>query len=83
MDDDRRYSRGRLKYHSSPREIYKIILTSPNEHIYINYPFGDPENPIHMKIKLFTAKGSKSEFYDLGFRVLKKWTISFLVPIFM
>jgi ubiquinone/menaquinone biosynthesis C-methylase UbiE len=65
----------RLGYNMSPREICKVIFTSPSEYIYINYPFNDSDNPIFMKIKLFTAKALESELSNLGFRVLKRWTI--------
>lgn len=67
--------RGRLGYDITLREAPRAILTPPTEYVSMDYPFGNPENPVYMKIKLFTVKGLKREFSDLRLKVLKKWTI--------
>jgi len=67
--------RNRLGYDTTLREAFRAIFTQPTEYICINYPFGNPENPVNMKIKLFTMKGLNRELSDFGLKMLKKWTI--------
>ncbi len=67
--------RGRLGYDTTLREAFGAIFTPPTEYISIDYPFSNPENPVDMKIRLFTGRGLKREFSDLRLKVLKKWTI--------
>ncbi|MDI6916983.1 MAG: methyltransferase domain-containing protein [Thermoplasmatales archaeon] len=67
--------RNRLGYGTSLREAMSAIFMPPTEYISVDYPFGNPENPINMKIKLFTVKGLKREFSEFRLKVLKKWTI--------
>jgi ubiquinone/menaquinone biosynthesis C-methylase UbiE len=66
---------GRLGYNTTLKEAFRAIFMSPNEYIFIDYPFGNPENPVNMKLKLFTMKGLNSELSNFHLKVLKKWTI--------
>jgi ubiquinone/menaquinone biosynthesis C-methylase UbiE len=67
--------KGRLGYDTSLAEALQAISVAPMEYIPIDYPFGEPENPVYMKIKLFTADGLKRELSELQLKILKKWTI--------
>jgi ubiquinone/menaquinone biosynthesis C-methylase UbiE len=69
------FLKGKLGYHESMKKALRNIFTPPSEYISINYPFGDSKNPICMKIKLFTEGGLKRELSDLGFKILKKYSI--------
>jgi len=66
---------GRLGYHESMRKALRNIFTSPSEYISIDYPFGDAQNPVCMRIKLFTESGLKRELSSLGFKILRKYSI--------
>jgi ubiquinone/menaquinone biosynthesis C-methylase UbiE len=66
---------GKLGYENSFKEACKMIFISPKDYVYTEYPFGSPENPVYMKLKLFTASGLKRELSSLKLEVLKKWTI--------
>ncbi len=67
--------KGRLGYDTSLNEALRTIFTQPLDNVSIEYPFGEPENPVYMKIKLFTANRLKSELSDLQLNVLKTGTV--------
>jgi hypothetical protein len=67
--------KGRLGYDTSLTEARRIIFDKPMDNIQIEYPFGEPEKLVYMKIKLFTANGLKSELSDLQLNVIKKGTV--------
>lgn len=67
--------KGRLGYGTSLPEALKPIWDHPMDYVFIDYPFGEPENPVNMKIKLFTVNGLKHELSELQLEVLKRWTI--------
>jgi ubiquinone/menaquinone biosynthesis C-methylase UbiE len=69
------FLKGKLDYDTTLTEALKSIFVSPSQYISIDYPFGEPENPVYMKIKLFTVKGLKQELSSLHIEVLKFWTI--------
>jgi hypothetical protein len=43
--------------------------------VLINYPYGEHDNPVNIRIKLFTNDNLKEEFSSLNLRVIKRWTI--------
>jgi ubiquinone/menaquinone biosynthesis C-methylase UbiE len=74
--------RNKLGYWASFNDAYKPFL-SPRESISISYPYGEHDNPVNIRIKLFTNKCMKEEFSNLNLKVIKRWTflsITNLIP---
>ena len=69
------FLKGRLGYQTPIKEALRAIFTPPSEYISVDYPFGDPQNSVYMKIKLFTEGGLNHELSNLGFKVLKRYSI--------
>lgn len=67
--------RGKLGYDTTLKEAFKTITIDPRKYVMIDYPFGNPENPVYMNIKLFTLNGIKNELKQFHVNVLKKWSI--------
>jgi hypothetical protein len=66
---------GKLDYDASISGAFEAFLVSPRKYVYIDYPFGDPNRPVNMRIKLFTLKGLEFELSNLQLKCLKKWSI--------
>lgn len=66
---------GKLDYDASISGAVEAILVSPRKYVYVDYPFGDPNSPVNMRIKLFTAKGLEFELSNLQLKCLRKWSI--------
>jgi len=66
---------GKLGYHESLKKALRNIFTSPSEYISVDYPFDDAQNPVYMRIRLFTESGLKRELSSLGFKILRKYSI--------
>jgi ubiquinone/menaquinone biosynthesis C-methylase UbiE len=66
--------RNKLGYWTSFKEACQPFF-SPTENISINYPYGEHDNPINIRIKLFTNNYLKQEFSGLNLKVIKRWTI--------
>ena len=63
-----------IGYWSSFQEAYQPFFLL-RKNIFINYPYGEHDNPVNIKIKLFTGSNLKQEFSFLNLRVIKRWTI--------
>jgi ubiquinone/menaquinone biosynthesis C-methylase UbiE len=63
-----------LGYWSSFKEAYQPFF-SLGQNVLINYPYGEHNNPVNIRIKLFTNDNLKEEFSSLNLRVIKRWTI--------
>jgi ubiquinone/menaquinone biosynthesis C-methylase UbiE len=50
-------SGGSLGFELSPKEALKTVLTKASESVHVEYPFGEPSDPVYMPISLFTRKG--------------------------
>jgi MPBQ/MSBQ methyltransferase len=66
--------KNRLGYWSSFKDAYQPFL-SLRQNLSIDYPYGERENPIDIRIKLFTNNNLKKEFSSLNLRIIKRWTI--------
>lgn len=66
--------KNRLGYWSSFKDAYQPFL-SLRQNLSIDYPYGERENPIDIRIKLFTNNNLKKEFTSLNLRIIKRWTI--------
>lgn len=67
--------RGKLGYDTSLTEALKAIFVAPQQCISTDYPYGDPENPVYMRLKLFTSKGLKQELSEFQLDTLKISTV--------
>jgi MPBQ/MSBQ methyltransferase len=66
--------KNKIGYWSSFKEaLQPFILLRQN--VSINYPYGEHNNPVYTKIKLFVDRNLKQEFSILDLRVIKRWTI--------
>jgi ubiquinone/menaquinone biosynthesis C-methylase UbiE len=66
--------RNKLGYWTSFKEAYQPF-SSPSQNISINYPYGEHDNPMNIRIRLFTDNYLRQEFSGLNLKVNKKWTI--------
>lgn len=66
--------KNRFGYRSSIRDAYRPFL-SLGQNLSIDYPYGEHDNPIDIRIKLFTNSNLKKEFSNLKLKIMKRWTI--------
>lgn len=66
--------RNKLGYWTSFKEAYQPFFF-PSQNILINYPYGEHDNPVNIRIRLFTNNYLKQEFSGLNLKVIKRWTI--------
>lgn len=60
---------GPLGYDMSVREAWKLISSGPNRHMWIDYPFGDPDKPTFLDIRLFSQRQFRRDCLKHGLRV--------------
>jgi ubiquinone/menaquinone biosynthesis C-methylase UbiE len=66
--------RNRLGYWTSFKDAYKPFI-SPGQNISIIYPYGERNNPVNIRITLFTNNCLKDEFYRLNLKLIRRWSI--------
>lgn len=66
---------GRMGFESSFSEAIKAFAPPFNEHIFVEYPFGDVSDPVYMSIRLFTKTKLKKDLLRQGLTSLKWRTI--------
>ena len=66
---------GKIGFDTSLTEALNAIFFAPGQYIYTYYPFGETENPVHMKLKLFTSKRLKQELSDFQLETLRICTV--------
>jgi ubiquinone/menaquinone biosynthesis C-methylase UbiE len=66
--------RNKIGYWSSFKEALQPF-SSIRQNVSINYPYGEHDNPINTRIKLFINSNLKQEFSILDLRIKKRWTI--------
>jgi MPBQ/MSBQ methyltransferase len=66
--------KNKIGYWSSFKEALQPFF-SLRQNVSINYPYGEHDNPVNIKIKLFIDSNLKQEFPILDLRVIKRWTI--------
>jgi hypothetical protein len=78
--------KNRLGYYCSFKEALDPI-TSLSDDIRINYPYGEPGEPVFIRIKLFDFRTLRNEFSLFQLRIVKRWTIhsvtNFIPSIFL
>lgn len=67
--------RGKFEYHHDFKTGLKILIRKPTRNIWIDYPFGDYDKSVNMKLKLFTTYSLKRTLLNYGLKVEKKWAI--------
>jgi ubiquinone/menaquinone biosynthesis C-methylase UbiE len=67
--------RRRLGYNGSLEEARTTLLAPPTRYVLIDYPFGEADHPIGMRIKLFTNRRLRQELSDFGLKVVKTWAV--------
>ncbi|MEM4204316.1 MAG: class I SAM-dependent methyltransferase [Candidatus Methanomethylicaceae archaeon] len=73
--------RGKLGFHTSIKESLKALTAPISEYVYIDYPFVVAGELTFLRLKLFTEKGIRRELSNLGFRVIKKYSIHSMTNI--
>lgn len=66
--------KNKIGYWSSFKEALQPFF-SLRQNVSINYPYGEHDNPVNIKMKLFIDSNLKQEFSILDLRVIKRWTI--------
>jgi ubiquinone/menaquinone biosynthesis C-methylase UbiE len=66
--------RNKLGYWTSFKDACKPFF-SPRQNVSIRYPYGERDNPLDIRIMLFTNNCLKEEFSSLNLKVIKRWTI--------
>lgn len=67
--------KGKLGFDTSLTEALKAIFVAPQQYISTDYPYGEPENPVYMRLKLFTSKRLKQELSEFQLETLRISTI--------
>ena len=67
--------RRKFDYHHDFKTSLKMLLQKPTRNIWIDYPFGNHDKPVNMKLNLFTAYSIKRTLLNYGLKVEKKWNI--------
>ncbi|GIW95189.1 MAG: hypothetical protein KatS3mg110_3230 [Pirellulaceae bacterium] len=67
--------RGKLGYDTGLREALVLWKSGLGQHVWMEYPFGNIERPIHMNIRLFSRLGLKKELCSRGLCPSRWWTI--------
>jgi len=67
--------RGALQYDTSVREALRTAFSGTKSHATIRYPFGGPEDPVCMDLKLFERATLRKELSAQGLTVSKCCTI--------
>lgn len=63
--------RGALEYHTSARDAFRAAFSGLATHATVRYPFGSPEAPVFMDLKLFVRSALEKELATQGLRVSK------------
>jgi ubiquinone/menaquinone biosynthesis C-methylase UbiE len=67
--------KNKLGFNCSLHESFKSILINPLDNIAIDYPYGDYQTPLNIRLKLYTDHKIKKDFYHLGWNVVRSLTI--------
>jgi MPBQ/MSBQ methyltransferase len=67
--------RNKIGFNTTLKDLYQSILSNPFKHISISYPYGEHNNPIPIKLQLFTHNQIKKYFDSYNLRILKYWKI--------
>lgn len=65
----------KIGYDTSFKDALFPFFKSINKDIVITYQYGEKNNPIPIKLKLFTFQNLKEIFSSFNFRIIKYWTI--------
>lgn len=72
---------GKFHFNNRFRAIIKFFITKFFSNIWINFPFGESDKPVNMKLKLFTFYSLKKDLMKYGLKVEKKYSIHFLTNL--
>ncbi len=73
--------RGKLQINNSIRQGLKFLAKKFTRNIWINFPFGEFNNPVNMILKLFTTYSLKRDLMKYGLKVEKKFSIHSLTNL--
>ena len=73
--------RGKFQYNKSIREGLRFLVKKFTRNIWINFPFGEYNNPVNMNLKLFTNYSLKRDLMKYGLKVEKKFSIHALTNL--
>lgn len=66
---------GKLDYDMTIKEALSNLFSPVNNHIRIDYPFGDAANPVMMDLWLFTKRGLKKDLHKQNLLVTSTFSI--------
>lgn len=67
--------KGKFEFNKDYAAGFKFLTTKPTHNICINFPFGEYDAPVNMKLKLFTSYALKRDLMKYGLKVKEKWAI--------
>jgi ubiquinone/menaquinone biosynthesis C-methylase UbiE len=73
--------RNKLGFRTSFKDVIRSIFSNPTNQISIIYPYGEYNDPIPMKLNLFTKSDLIKDFFGCNLRILKRWTIHSITNI--
>jgi ubiquinone/menaquinone biosynthesis C-methylase UbiE len=75
--------RGRLGFDCRLKEAIGMLAAPPRAHVFMEYPFGEVKDPVHMNIKLFSRWGLRDDLCARGL-IPEKWrsihSVTNLIP---
>ncbi|MFX1238938.1 MAG: class I SAM-dependent methyltransferase [Promethearchaeota archaeon] len=75
------FLKGKFEYNKDHSAILKFLKKKTTQSIWINFPFGEYNAPINMKLHLFTPHVLKTVLMKYGLIIKKKWSIHSLTSL--
>jgi ubiquinone/menaquinone biosynthesis C-methylase UbiE len=75
------FLRGRFGLNEDFQQGARLLRTHPLHNVIVDFPFGEKDKPVHMKMKYFTHHFLKRTFLSYGLRVEKRWSIHSLTNL--
>jgi len=73
--------RGRFGLNEDLTQSARLLRTQPLQNVMIDFPFGEKNKPVHMKLKYFTHHFFKRILQSYGLQVEKRWSIHSLTNL--
>jgi ubiquinone/menaquinone biosynthesis C-methylase UbiE len=72
---------GKFQINNKFKKGIKFLTKKFTRNIWINFPFGDYDKPVNMRLKLFSVYTLKRELMKYGLKVEKKYSIHFITNL--
>lgn len=72
---------GKFQINTKFKKGINFLTKKFTRNIWINFPFGDYDKPVNMRLKLFSVYSLKRELMKYGLKVEKKYSIHFITNL--